>query len=386
MKVAVIGAGVVGASVAARLAQRGAEVTLLEQNSPGSGTTSTSYAWINSNGKEPPAYYQLNLAGLEAHMRLSPTDESGWLGLGGHVEFAVDDRHNDNLTARIKRLQSWGYRAEEITPDQARVLLPDVQLPEGIQRMVHYTDEAYAYPAKYLAYMLTEARKAGAELRSGVEVTGLHAGSDGTEVVLSDGSTLVVDKVVSAAGRWTRAVAALAGVDVPVREFTEPGDVVVGYLAVTNPVPVQLSRLITSPWLNVRPAGGGRLMLQALDLDATADPGNVPAPDSALGQTFLKRLRALLANTEGARIDTIMVGQRVMPQDGRTIVGPAPNLPWLYVVATHSGITLAPYLGEAIAAEILGEKQDAFEEFRIERFMSDATYGEPYAPRKPGEQ
>ncbi|WP_172121987.1 FAD-dependent oxidoreductase [Devosia sp. 919] len=386
MNVAVIGAGVIGATVAARLAQKGAAVTLIEQATPGSGTTSTSYAWINSNGKEPPAYYNLNLAGLQAHMRLSPKDETGWLGLGGHVEFAVDDHHRDNLAARVKRLQGWGYGAEDISPEQAQTLLPDVRLPKGIQRIAHYTDEAYAYPAKYLAFMLTEARQAGVEMRTGVEVTSFEPEGDATALTLSDGSTLRVDKVVSAAGRWTRSVAALAGVDVPVREFTEPGDVVVGYLAVTNPLPVQLSRLITSPWLNVRPAGGGRLMLQALDLDATADPRNVPDPDSRLARTFLERLRALLANTEGARIETIMVGQRVMPEDGRTIVGPAPNLPWLYVVATHSGITLAPYLGEAIAAELFGEKQDAFEEFRIERFMTDTTYGQPYAPRKPGEQ
>jgi glycine/D-amino acid oxidase-like deaminating enzyme len=91
-------------------------------------------------------------------------------------------------------------------------------------------------------------------------------------------------------------------------------------------------------------------------------------------------------NTEGATIEKIVVGQRVMPKDGRTIVGRAPEAPWLYVVATHSGVTLAPYLGEAAAAEILGETQEAFEEFRIERFLSDTTYGRPYTPRKPGQQ
>ncbi|WMT89373.1 FAD-dependent oxidoreductase [Pelagibacterium sp. H642] len=386
MKIAVVGAGVIGATVAARLAQRGAQVTLLDQASAGSGTTSTSYAWVNSNGKEPPAYYQLNLAGLEAHTRMSPTDESGWLGLGGHIEFAVDDHHRDNLAARISRLKAWNYGVEEITPDQAKTLLPDIELPEGVQLIAHYTREGYAYPAKYLAHMLGEARDAGAVIRTGTTVSGFNADDDKVEVQLADGTSLPVQKVVSAVGRWTRPFAALAGASVPVREFAEPGDIVVGYLAVTNPVPVRLSRLITSPWLNVRPAGGGRLMLQALDLDITADPRNVPGPDSELAQIFLERLRSLLANTEDAKIQEILVGQRVMPEDGRTIVGPAPEAPWLYVVATHSGVTLAPYLGEAIAAEIFGEKQEAFEEFRIERFLTDSTYGQPYAPRKPGEQ
>lgn len=386
MKIAVVGAGVIGATVAARLAQRGAEVTLLDQSSPGSGTTSTSYAWINSNGKEPPAYYRLNLAGLEAHVRLSPVDDSGWLGTGGHVEFAVDDHHRANLAARIERLRSWNYGVEVITADQARVLLPDVEIPEAVQLIAHYTGEGYAYPAKYLAHMLGEVREAGVTVRTDTAVTALEASDEGADVRLADGTSLKVDMVVSAVGRWTREFAAMAGANVPVLEFSTPGDTVVGYLAITNPLPVRLSRLITSPWLNVRPAGGGRLMLQALDLDATADPGNVPGPDSALAQTFLQRLRTLIANAEGARIQEILVGQRAMPEDGRTIVGPAPEAPWLYVIATHSGITLAPYLGEAVAAEIFGEKQTAFDEFRLERFLANKTYGQPYAPRKPGEQ
>jgi len=386
MKVAVVGAGVVGATIAARLARRGVSVTLIEQGNPGSGTTSTSYAWINSNGKEPPAYFRLNLSGLRAHTQLSPRDDSGWIGLGGHVEFAVDDHHFENLTARVKRLRSWGYGVNELTPAQAKELLPDVKLPENVRLIAHYTDEGYVYPEKYLGYVLGEARAAGAEILTNTAVVGIQQKGEGAELTLSNGETLAVDKVVSAAGRWTRSLAALAGANVPVLEFTSPGDIVVGYLAVTNPLPVRLSRLITSPWLNVRPAGGGRLMLQALDLDSTADPRNVPAADSELGATFLKRLSGVMDGTEGAVIEKIMVGQRVMPEDGRTIAGPVPEMPWMYVVATHSGVTLAPYLGEAVAAEILGEQQEALDEFRLERFLVNHTYGTPYAPRKPGEQ
>lgn len=386
MKIVVIGAGVIGVTIATRLAQRGADVTLVDQGAPGTGTSSTSYAWVNANGKEPPAYYELNLAGLKAHTEQSPRDDSGWLGLGGHVEMAVDDHHRENLAARIDRLRSRGYGVEEITAQKASRLLPDIQIPEGVQLIAHYTREAYAYPAKYLAEMLAQAREAAVVLRTGVEVVGLREAGRCVEVGLADGSTLSADKVVSAVGRWTRSLAALADADVPVREFAEPGDIVVGYLAVTNPLPVSLSRLITSPWLNVRPAGGGRLMLQALDLDSTADPRKVPATDSELARTLLQRLRSLLRNTEGARIEEIMVGQRVMPEDGRSIVGPVPNAPWLYVVATHSGVTLAPYLGTAVAAELFGEKQETLEEFRIERFLCEKTYGQPYRPRKPGEQ
>jgi len=48
LRVAVIGAGIVGACVAMHLAQAGAAVTLLEKNGPGSGATEKSFAWLNT--------------------------------------------------------------------------------------------------------------------------------------------------------------------------------------------------------------------------------------------------------------------------------------------------------------------------------------------------
>lgn len=386
MKVIVVGAGVIGATVAARLAQKGSDVLLVDQSAPGGGTTSTSYAWVNSNGKEPHAYYALNRAGLEEHARLSPEGEEGWLGHGGHVEIAVDDRHRDDLAARSGRHGSRDYTAEVISVARAQELLPDVMVPDDAQLIVHYPLETYAYPMKYLGRMLGEARDAGVEIRTGCGVLGLRGDERGATVDLTDGTVVSADRVVSAVGRWTAPLAAMAGVDIPVRQFADPGDIVVGYLAVTSPVPVRLSRLVTSPWLNVRPAGGGRLMLQALDLDVTADPRVPPATDGEVAATLLGRLKTLVRNTEAATIEQIVVGQRVMPEDGRTIVGPAPGAPWLYVVATHSGVTLAPYLGQAIAEEIFGEPQPAFDEFRVERFTHDKTYGQPYKPRRPGQQ
>jgi glycine/D-amino acid oxidase-like deaminating enzyme len=53
----VIGAGVVGAAVAAALTRRGAEVTVLDAGLPGTGTTATSYAWVNANNKDPLPYF-----------------------------------------------------------------------------------------------------------------------------------------------------------------------------------------------------------------------------------------------------------------------------------------------------------------------------------------
>jgi len=56
----VIGAGILGSSVAARLATAGLRVTLLDQDQPGRATSRWSFAWINSNDKGPRPYHDLH--------------------------------------------------------------------------------------------------------------------------------------------------------------------------------------------------------------------------------------------------------------------------------------------------------------------------------------
>ena len=55
--VAVIGAGIIGSSIAANLAQKGCKVTVLEAGPrPAEGATAKTWAWLNANKKSPPHY------------------------------------------------------------------------------------------------------------------------------------------------------------------------------------------------------------------------------------------------------------------------------------------------------------------------------------------
>src|SRR5579864_1510299 len=69
--VVIVGAGIMGASIAYHLAKRGAKVTILEKQRPGAGATEKSFAWINSFSKLPRSYYDLNLYGIAGWRRLS---------------------------------------------------------------------------------------------------------------------------------------------------------------------------------------------------------------------------------------------------------------------------------------------------------------------------
>uniref|UniRef100_UPI00240944D4 NAD(P)/FAD-dependent oxidoreductase n=1 Tax=Saccharomonospora azurea TaxID=40988 RepID=UPI00240944D4 len=137
----------------------------------------------------------------------------------------------------------------------------------------------------------------------------------------------------------------------------------------TTPVAARLARVLTPPNLTVRPDGGGRLVVQGLDLDADADPARSPTPDGEHARTLLTRLAALIDGTDGARLTSLRVGQRALPADGLPVCGFLGERHRVYALVSHSGITLGPLLGRLAAQEILREEpSDLLADFRPQRW------------------
>src|SRR5215469_9909315 len=127
---AVIGAGVLGVCVAARLAEAGIAVTLLEQERPGHAATRSSFAWLNANDKAPRAYHDLNHAGMRAWAALSAKlGDAAWYRPVGNIEWAVSEPGRARLAARVRRLTAWGYPARLIDVAEAVELEPSLRLP-----------------------------------------------------------------------------------------------------------------------------------------------------------------------------------------------------------------------------------------------------------------
>ena len=151
-------------------------------------------------------------------------------------------------------------------------------------------------------------------------------------------------------------------------------------------MPARLSRVLTHSQLHVRPDGGGRLLLHAPDLDGAADPAAPPPADGPLAAEITGRLPDVLALTAGARLEKIRVGQRPLPADGLTIAGFSDPDRRFYAVATHSGITLGPLLGDLVSGELHGTESPLLTRFRPNRFASAPGGPVPAAARRPGEQ
>ena len=110
LRVVVVGAGIVGASIAYHLARRQVAVTVLERHRPGAGASSHSFAWINAFGKEPYPYHDLNRRSMEVWHRFAQGLQAD-VGLrwGGDLRWVHTAADAEALRQRIQHLQAWGY-------------------------------------------------------------------------------------------------------------------------------------------------------------------------------------------------------------------------------------------------------------------------------------
>ena len=380
-RVVVVGGGAIGLATACELARAGCAVTVVDAGRARPGTTGVSFARINAAEKTLRPYHELNAAGLAAFHDLAWTDGAPrWLHLTGHLEWAATDDRRRALRERTLLVESFGYRVEVLSGRDVKARLePDLLVPDE-EEVSFFPEEGYAETGGLLEGLRRAAAALGVELRD-ARVTAIAVSGRPRHVRLETNETVEADVVVCAAGRWTGEVAGLAGTSAPLRRPEEDG--VTGFLATTAPTSTSLSRSVFAPRLNVRPDGGGRLVLQAFELDGdavTAFAGTVP---SRVREQLETRLMETLRLGGGrGDVSEVRVGVRPLPLDGLPIVGWADGLDGVYLVVAHSGVTLCLVLGRLVAGEVArGRSEPLLEPFRPARFApSEATTAEVHRP------
>jgi D-hydroxyproline dehydrogenase subunit beta len=355
----VIGAGVLGASVAARLAEAGAGVTLLEQDRPGHAATRSSFAWLNSNDKAPRAYHDLNHAGMRAWAALSASlGGAAWYRPAGNIEWAADAAGHERLAARVRRLAGWGYPARLIDAAEAAGLEPSLRLPASVPHVAWFPGEGYLLTEPLVSELAGLVARQGATVVTGERgrVTGFDTADGAVRAVrTADGQGIAADAVVCCAGRWVPELATLAGAacPLPLVPWAEPGAEAPGLVVQAGPVtPPGPQRVVHAPAVYLRPHSGGLVHLEAPD--ATVDMHTSGADLRRWAEELLRRARDVVGGLQDASVAGYRVCVRPMPADGRSIVGWLPGAGGLYVAVTHSGVTLAAHLAQLITAEIVG--------------------------------
>ncbi|MEU5777544.1 FAD-dependent oxidoreductase [Streptomyces venezuelae] len=214
-RVVVVGAGIVGCSLADELTARGwTDVTVLDQGplpAPG-GSTSHAPGLVFRTGPSKTltafaAYTVEKFNSLEV-------DGLPCFNAVGGLELATTPERWADLHRKAGFAASWGVRAELVGPARCKELWPLID--ETLVYGGLYTPEdglARAVPA--CRAQMERARARGARFLERHTVTGIEKDGGRVTAVVTDRGTFPADHVVSAAGFWGPVIGRMAGVDVP---------------------------------------------------------------------------------------------------------------------------------------------------------------------------
>jgi glycine/D-amino acid oxidase-like deaminating enzyme len=328
----VVGAGIVGASVAYHAARAGAVVTLVDAGRPGAGVTAESFAWIAASVRTGPA----------AGLRVAATDE--YRRLEAELP-GLPVTWSGSLSWRAAHSAPEAGPGQEIV-DAATVARIEPNLLQPPDWAVWASGEGAVDPVGVTEGLIAGARDHGAQVHLDASVTAVRRDAAGRVVgVETAAGPLSGATVVLAAGVATAALAAPLGIRVPV-----------------DPSPATLFRFRA-------PAGLVRTVVntQDFDLRQVATDRIIAAADSP--EKTLAAIRSTFRGAASVELLSARVGARPMPADGEPIVGPVAGVPGLYLAVMHAAVTLAPGVGRLIARELVdGTVEPALVGCRLDRF------------------
>jgi glycine/D-amino acid oxidase-like deaminating enzyme len=340
-QILVVGTGIIGASIAWHLAAAGARVTVLAADEPGGVATPGSFAWINAGWGNTEPYFRLRKLAMAEWRRLAaevPGIGPAWCG-GLRWDLTAAE-----LEAYCRQHGHWGYDIRAVDRAEAARLEPRLAEPPALA--VHVAEEGAVEPRSTAVALLADASRRGARLAPRVAATALMMKRGAIAGIETDSGPWPADEVVVAAGVGSAALAATAGIRLPLTASP-------GLLVHSRPYPRLLNGLVMAPGLHMRQTAEGRIVGGA-DFGGS-DPGADPG---AAARAVLTRARAMLLGADDLVLDFHTVGHRPRPADGLPIVGRADGVAGLWLAVMHSGITLAPAVGRLVTEELLHGRRD----------------------------
>jgi glycine/D-amino acid oxidase-like deaminating enzyme len=404
----VVGAGVNGLSVARRLAERGADVVVLDKGRVGGGATGSAGGIVRN-------YYRAEaIAGLvrmsveifEADPEAYGFRQVGYLA-------AVPERQVGDLVAIREQHERVGYGSELVVgAERCREYLtwtwPDWEAP--VAALLHERRGGWADAMQTVRRLAHRAREAGAEIREGVEVVGFELGEGGVEAIATSAGRMACETVVVAPGPWIARLWDMLGLDPEVRVDGErrplvsflkaqEGEFALGGVGLSGagaqpPVvhldqggPLRSDRdgrvLVPGAWgiyFRLGRAGDGITGggLPVVLRDPALDPYGFDNPEHVAEENFAEFFTSGLA-TALRRFRGRAGDWRVTPGGG--IVPHTPDnypvcdwvLPNVYAIVDsgHGFKTLA--LGGLAADDMLDDGEPLLDAFRLRRFEQGAT-------------
>lgn len=364
---AVIGAGVVGASIAFGLLKRGHSVILLDgaKTDPRASGANFGLLWVQGKGPGNPAYQTLTRTSSDAWthfaQELSETaeDASGSLAYerNGGITFTFGEggfEERKNLLHRLHNERGAdGDDIEMIDRASVQSLMPDLELSDEVSGASFCWRDGCVNPLRLHTLLLKAVDRLGGTILWDTKVDAVHSQSTSGWALTSGMITIVAGHVVNAAGLGAKNLANQLGLDVPVHP--QRGQVLVSQ---------RMPKVMGYPASTFRQTADGTFLVGATKEEVDFDEGTSLSAAKQLARNAL-RITPMLKNMNIVRQ---WAGLRVMTPDGAPIYDFTEGAS---AAACHSGITLAPIHAELFVDRILGaEKSSQLDAFSPRRFAA----------------
>jgi len=340
--IVIVGAGIIGTSIAYHLAKRGGvRVAVVEKEiNPGMGSTSKAAGGIRAQFASDIniELSRLSIAAFETFPREMEIEvdfhQVGYLWLAGRPE------DMDLFRRNVERQRTHGLDVRTLTPEEIGTLAPYVKL-DGLVGGTFHDKDGYAPPADYVMGYHKQAKKRGVEFLLADEVTGF----EGTTVLTKKGSLGAV-KVVWTVGAWTEQLGKMLGIEIPIRPIrrqcfvTEPISE-----GLAHPVPMTVD---FSTGIYMHSESGGLLVGKA---DKNEPPSYHEHADYPFVEHMAELAMARVPLLEEATIRTSWGGLYGVTPDHHPILGELPGHPGFYIAAGFSGhgFMHAPATGQVMS-------------------------------------
>ncbi len=349
----IIGAGIVGSSIAYQLTKAGCKsVVLLEREShQGKGSTGKSMGGVRAQFSTD-ASIRMSLFSIPFFRDFEETigHPSGYRSQG-YLFMATEPRHMDYLRANYEKQIAAGLKTVQIvTTGDIVKMVPQVRADDIIGGTFCSTD-GFVDPYSVMTGFTLRAVDQGATLIRDAEVTAIDRDPTGVCAVHSTQGTIATRTVVCASGAWSAQVGKLAGINLPVEPLrrmlvpTEPFD------KISHGAPMTIDM---TTGFHFRPEGLGLLM-------AWNDPDEKPGFNTNFDRMFIEKIltrgvsRFPVLEEAAVNPSRAWAGLYEMTPDHHPILGAIPEVGGFWVATGFSGhgVMHSPATGKIMADLIL---------------------------------
>lgn len=342
--VAVVGGGIVGLACAWRAAERGMSVVVLERDGLGAGASAVAagmLAPVTEADFGEDALLELNLAGADRWPRFA-AELSAASGLGaglresGALVVAADRDDAEELRRLVELHEALGLPSRWLGPRECRRLEPG--LSTRVRGAIHAPRDQQADPAATVRALAVACRRAGVELREGVEAAEIIREGGTVAGVGTATAEIAAARVVVAAGAWSRAL-------VPDPPPVRPVKGQIAALRAADPAHAP-RHVVRTPRCYLLARGDGRVVL-----GASVEERGFDTTTTADGVfRLLEAAREVLPDVGELEWSGVRAGLRPGTPDNLPVVGGG-SIQGLVWATGHyrNGVLLAPITADLVA-------------------------------------